>query len=108
MNKDTEKKVVELQTIEQNLQSIIMQKQQFQSQSAETENALREVKETKDKVYKVIGNTMISVEKSKVEKDLSSKKEIFDLRIKNIEKQEKQLKEKFEALQSEVLKNIKK
>ena len=108
MNKETQEKIMQLQVIEQNLQNTLAQKQNFQAQATEITNALKEVKETKDKVFKVIGTTMISVNKDKIEKELSSKKEVLDIRIKNLEKQEKQLKEKFESLQSEVLKHIKK
>jgi len=105
MNKE---KIIQLQMLEQNLQNIIMQKQNFQAQVSEISNALKEVKETKEKVFKVIGSTMIAVEKNKVEKELDTKKEFLDLKIKSFEKQEKQFKEKFESLQTEVLKNIKK
>ncbi len=108
MNKDAQEKILQLQLLEQNMQNIIAQKQNFQAQAAEIENALTEVKITKEKVFKVIGSTMISVKKEKIQKELSQKKEVLDLRIKNIEKQEKQFKEKFESLQSEVLKNMKK
>jgi len=108
MNKPMEEKIMQLQIMEQNLQNIIIQKQNFQAQTSEIENALKEVKETKEKVFKVIGTTMISVDKEKIEKELTSKKEMLDMRLKSFEKQEKQVKEKFESLQSEVLKNIKK
>ena len=103
-----EEKIMQLQIMEQNLQNIVVQKQNFQAQISEIDNALKEVKETKEKVFKVIGTTMISVDKEKIEKELSSKKEVLDMRLKSFEKQEKQVKEKFESLQSEVLKNIKK
>lgn len=105
MNKE---KIVQLQMLEQNLQNIVMQKQNFQAQISEIDNALKEVKQTEDQVFKVIGSTMIATDKPKLEKELSSKKEILDLRIKSFEKQEKQLKEKFELLQAEVLKGMKK
>ena len=94
--------------MEQNIQNVLSQKQGFQAQAAEIENALTELKETQEQVFKVIGTTMISMDKNKLEKELNSKKEILDLKIKNFEKQEKQIKEKFEELQSEVVKNIKK
>jgi len=108
MKEDQQNKIMQLQMMEQNMQNVLSQKQGFQAQAAEIENALTELKETKEQVFKVIGTTMISTDKNKLEKELSSKKEILDLKIKNFEKQEKQIKEKFEELQSEVVKNIKK
>jgi chaperonin cofactor prefoldin len=47
------------------------------------------------------------MEKEELKKDLLDEKDIFELRIKNIEKQENKLKEKAKELQSEVLKNLK-
>lgn len=108
MKEDQQNKIMQLQMMEQNIQNVLSQKQGFQAQAAEIENALTELKETQEQVFKVIGTTMISMDKNKLEKELNSKKEILDLKIKNFEKQEKQIKEKFEELQSEVVKNIKK
>lgn len=108
MNKEIEEKIMQLQLLEQNLQNLLSQKQAFQSQSLEIDNALKEIKDVKDPVFKIIGNTMISIEKGRLENELSSKKEILGIKIKNFEKQEKIVEEKFKFLQSEVLKNIKK
>lgn len=108
MNKDIQEKIMELQVTEQNLQNILIQKQNFQVQCSEVENALKELKNSKEPVFKLIGPTMISIDKNKIEKELSEKQEILNLRIKSFEKQEVEVKKKFDSLQSEVLKNIKK
>jgi len=50
---------------------------------------------------------MVSTKKEELEKDLNKKKETIQLRIKTIEKQEKQIKEKAEVLQKEVMKELK-
>src|SRR3989344_3647510 len=107
MDKESEKKVQELQLIEQNLSNFLMQKQNFQSRLLENENALMEIEQTKKQSYRIIGNLLIAMDKEKLKKDLSNEKEIFDLRIKNIEKQENKLKERAQQLQEEVLKNLK-
>ncbi|MEK6841172.1 MAG: prefoldin subunit [Nanoarchaeota archaeon] len=107
MDKESEKKVQELQLIEQNLSNLVMQKQAFQSRLLENENALRELEETKKQSYRIIGNILVAMDKEKLKKDLLSEKDIFELRIKNIEKQENKLKEKAQELQAEVLKNLK-
>lgn len=106
-NKDTESKIAQLQMLEQNIQGFLVQKQTFQTQLIEVDNALEELDKSKGKTYKIIGNVMISAEKEDLKKDLDNKKEVLNLRIKNIEKQENQLKEKASNLQSEVLKQIK-
>ena len=105
--KDQERKIQELQLIEQNLSNLLMQKQNFQSRLLENENALREVQETKKQTYKILGSIMVAVEKDQLRKDLDSEKEILDLRIKSIEKQENKLKDRAQELQKEILKELK-
>jgi len=92
---------------DQNLSNLLMQKQTFQSRLLENENALKEISETKKQSYRIIGNLLIAIDKEKLKKDLNNEKEIFDLRIKNIEKQENRLKEHAKELQAEILKNLK-
>ncbi len=108
INKEVEEKIAHLQLIEQNLQNFLLQKQTFHSQLLELENALSELKNLKEKPYKIIGNIMILTDKDKLEKDLNSKREIINLRIKNIDKQEQKLKERSNELQTEVMKELKK
>ena len=84
-----------------------MQKQAFQMQLVENENALKELDKTKKNVYKIIGTIMVSSEKESVKKELKEQKDICDLRIKSLEKQEKSFKEKAEELQKEVMEEIK-
>jgi prefoldin beta subunit len=107
MDKESEKKVQELQLIEQNLSNLLMQKQTFQARLLENENALKELEGTKKQSYRILGNILVAMEKEELKKDLLDEKDIFELRIKNIEKQENKLKEKAKELQSEVLKNLK-
>ncbi|MBI2499660.1 prefoldin subunit beta [Candidatus Woesearchaeota archaeon] len=103
-NKEMEEKIAELQMIEQNLQQLLSQKQNIQVQQIETENALEELKkQTTKEVYKIVGQILINSDKKEVEKDLNSKKEIFLLKIKNIEKQEEKLREKAKEMQREIL-----
>ena len=105
--KDQERKIQELQLIEQNFSQLLLQKQTFQARLLENENALKEVNETKKQPYKIIGNIMVAMEKDEIKKDLNSEKEILDLRIKAIEKQENKLKEHAQELQKEILKELK-
>ena len=91
-NKEQENKIAKLQTLEQNIQNYSLQKQNFQSQLIEVDNALYELKKSKGQAYKIVGAVMIASEKEDLTKDLESKKEIINLRIKTLEKQENQLK----------------
>ncbi len=105
--KETQESISKLQMIEQNVQSLLMQKQQFQAQLFEVESALKEIEKTEE-AYKIVGNVMIKADKTALKTELNAKKEIVDLRLKNIDKQEKQLKDKAETLQKEVMGKLKK
>jgi len=107
VSKETEQKIGQLQMFEQSLQNFLGQKQQFQVQLVEVESALSELDST-DKAYKIVGNIMVESDKSELKSDLQSKKEMLELRIKTMEKQESQVREKASQLQSEILKKIKK
>ncbi len=108
MNKETEQSIAQLQLMEQNVTNLSMQRQAFQGQLMEIENALKETEKTSGQTYRIIGNIMVASTKEEIKKDLESKKEMFELRIKSFEKQEKQLKERAEQLQSSVLRELKK
>ena len=105
VTKETEKKIGQLQMYEQSLQNFLAQKNQFQSQLMEIESALTELEKT-DTAYKIIGNVMVLSKKADLKADLDSKKEMLELRIKTMENQEKQVKERTSKLQSEILNKL--
>ena len=103
---ETEKKINQLQMLEQSIQNLSMQKQQFQLQQVEIESALKELEKVNE-AYKIVGNIMVLSKKNDLKEDLNSKKDVMDIRIKNFEKQENHLREKASKLQNEVLKEMK-
>jgi len=96
-----ERKIQEIQILEQNLHNLLLQKQAFQMEISETQAAKKEIKNSED-VFKVIGQLMIKAEKEKVKEELLNKEKLLDLRIKSIEKQETSLEEKLDSLRKEV------
>ena len=52
---ETEKKIAQLQVLEQNLQNFLLQKQAFQTQLVEIDNALEEVGKNNSALYRIIG-----------------------------------------------------
>ena len=99
-----DKDIQEIQFLEQGLQNILFQKQAFQMELSEAKEALKELENSKDEVYKVIGQIMIKSEKSKIKEELLSKIKIFELRMKNLEKQEVSLSERIEKIRDDSLK----
>lgn len=107
ISKEIEQKINQLQIFEQSINNLVAQKQQFQIQAVEIESALSELEKT-DSAYKIVGNVMVSSNKDDLKKELNEKKEIIELRIKNLEKQETQIKEKTTKMQAEVMEKFKK
>ena len=102
-----ERKIQEIQILEQKLQNLIFQKQAFQIELAETDSALKEIEKAGDEIFKIIGQLMIKTEKSKIREELLDKKKILELRIKSFEKQENFLSEQSAKIRNEVTKSIK-
>jgi prefoldin beta subunit len=94
-------KIQQLQFLEQSLQSILMQKQAFQMEVSETDSALKEIENSKDDVYKIIGQLMIKVSKNKIKEELENKKKLMETRLNNLEKQEESFRKKVEELRKE-------
>lgn len=102
-----DKKLQEMQMLEQNLQNLLLQKQAFQMELSETTTALKEIEKSSDEVFKIIWQLMIKTEKKKIKDELLNKEKILDLRIKSFEKQEDYLSEQLDKLREEVMKEMK-
>lgn len=102
---DKNKKIQELSMLQQSIANISAQKQQFVSQLSEFESAFKALDKT-DKAYKIIGNIMIVSDKEDLKKGLKEKKEMLNIRIKTLEKQEDKLKEKAEAMQKNIMSSL--
>ncbi len=100
--KDAQEKIRRLQVMEQNVQQVLAQKQQFQSQVFELEKALKEIKAT-SAAYKIVGGIMVLSDREQLEKELLQQKELADLRVATLDKQEKQIREKAQSLQKDVM-----
>jgi prefoldin beta subunit len=100
-------KVNQLQLLQQNLESIAMQKQQIQAELTEIDSALEELKSTTNS-FRVIGKIMVATPKEKLVKDLTERKEVVALRLNNFTKQENKVKENFALAQKDALEEISK
>jgi prefoldin beta subunit len=93
-----------LQQLQQNLQAIMMQKQQIELEIVETERALEELNKTttSDSIYKAAGPLLIKSEKNTVEKELSEKKELANTRVMVLGKQELRVKENLKEVENKI------
>ena len=106
MAKSQNERIQELQILEQNLQSIIMQKQAFEMELADVNNALEELKKQKDEVYKIVGSLMIKAKKDEVEAEMKHKKELMEIRLKNLSRQEIAFKENSFKIREELMSQL--
>ena|SRR3989344_8352859 len=109
MNKEISEKIQELQSIEQNLQMFIQQKQAMQIDFNETSNALSEVEKSKGSdIFKIISGIMIKSDKDSLISELNEKQNLLNARIQAIEKQESLIEKKSLELREEITKEISK
>ncbi len=107
IDKETERSIQELQLLEQNIQNLLLQKQAFQIELSETNNAAEELKKSKDDAFRIVGQIMLKAGRAELEKELEEKKKLLNLRISSIEKQEDLISEKTEKLRQEITKKLK-
>ena len=89
-----QEQLAKLQQTQQNLQSIIAQKQQLEFDKLETEKALEELKKANDDdmVFKHAGTILIKSNKKDLIEELDEKKELANTKASLLTKQEERLK----------------
>jgi len=107
LDEDIQRKIQELQMLEQSFQQLLMQKNAFTMEANETDYIISEVGKTNGEVSRIIGNqVMIKSTKEEVLGDMKKKKKLIDTRMKSIDEQEKIFSEKIESIRDEVMKAI--
>ncbi len=93
-----------LQQLQQQLQTVLQQKTQYELAVREAKRAQEEIKDSADDavMYMSVGTVMMQKKKEVVDAKLTDKIETIELRIKSLEKQEKLLQGKFEQLQAQI------
>jgi prefoldin beta subunit len=96
--------VAMLQQVQQQLQTILSQKAQYEMAAREAKRAQEEIKDLAEDapMYMSVGSVIVQKKKDVVYLKLSEKVETLELRIKSLEKQEKMLQGKFEQLQVQI------
>ena len=103
-----QKKIQKLQFLEQNLQTVAMQRQSFEMDFDENISAINEIGETKGPIYKIVGQLMISSPKDKILKELKEKEKLIKMRIKMLGDQESILQKQLQEIKSEFLNSLEK
>jgi prefoldin beta subunit len=90
--------------IQQNLQSVLVQKQQVELELNETQKALEELGKASDSeaIYKFAGNLLVRVQKDSMVKELNEKQELGNTRKMVLAKQESRFRESLKDLQTKI------
>lgn len=93
-----------LQQLQQNLQAIMMQKQQIEIEIVETDKAIEELKKTQesDSIFKFAGPLLIKTNKEDIEKELAEKKELANTRVMVLGKQETRVKDNLKEVENKI------
>jgi prefoldin beta subunit len=96
--------LVRFEQLQQNLQAIVLQKQQVDLESSEVDRALTELKKAAetDAVYKSAGNILVRAKKEDLLKDLEERKELANTRSTVLGKQEGRVRENIKDLQAKI------
>ncbi len=93
-----------LQQLQQNLQSIMLQKQHLETEQLETERAIEALKKAGDgdNVYKAAGSILVKSTKASLLSELEEKKELANTRLTVLTKQETRLKENLKEAETKI------
>ncbi len=104
-----QEQLMKLQQSQQNLQSIMTQKQHLEMEKAETEKALEELKKIADgdAVFKHAGTVLIKSTKKELIDELEEKQEMAKTRVIVLGKQEIRVKESLKEQESKITEMMK-
>ena len=104
-----QEQIMKLQQSQQNLQSIMTQKQHLEMENAETTKALEELKKVADgdTVFKHAGTVLIKSTKKELIDELEEKQEMAKTRLTVLEKQETRVKESLKEQESKITEMMK-
>jgi len=99
-----QEQVGRLQQLQQNLQSIMLQKQHIESEHLETERALELLQKASDDdvVYKTAGSILVKSTKTVLVSELQEKKELANTRLTVLTKQEARVKENLKEAETKI------
>jgi prefoldin beta subunit len=104
-----QEQIMKLQQSQQNLQSIMTQRQHLEMEKAETEKALEELKKITDtdSVFKQAGTILIKSDKKTLIAELEEKVELSKTRSTVLEKQEVRVKETLKEQEAKITEMMK-
>jgi chaperonin cofactor prefoldin len=97
----------EYSILQEQIQSLAMQREQFLERKEEYKEAAKEIEGATGKVYLAIGGAIVEVKKDYAMKSIKEKEEVADMRVSIVKKQYDDLVKKEQSLRSEINSGIK-
>jgi len=96
--------IAQLQQLQQQAQALLGQKSQIEMVLRETESAVKELEASDEGavIYKSVGDVLFKADRAKLIEELKDKKEVLDLRLKTLAKQEERIQKRFTQLQDQL------
>ena len=99
-----QEQITKMQQSQQNLQSILAQKQQVEMENTESERALEELQKANDddQVFKFAGSILIKSDKKTLIEELEEKKELSKTKTTVLTKQEERIKSSLQEQEKKI------
>ncbi|MCW3977672.1 MAG: prefoldin subunit beta [Candidatus Bathyarchaeota archaeon] len=103
-----QQRLLRLQQLQQTLQGVLTQKQQLELELNEVEQALSELEKLTNVavIYKSIGSLLVKSKKTKVTTELNERKELLNMRVNVLGKQEERLRTQVKDLQEKLQRDL--
>ena len=103
-----QQRLLRLQQLQQTLQAVLTQKQQLELELSEVEQALSELEKLTDAavIYKSIGSLLVKSKKTKVTTELNERRDLLNMRINVLGKQEERLRSQVKDLQTKLQRDL--
>lgn len=108
MSDETKQMVMEFQAYQQQLQSLMMQKESLKLQDLEIDKAVEELEKSGQKTaFKITGSVMVSKPSEEIVADLKETKEAIQVRLKSFEKTEGRITDRLKEIQAKLQEEMK-
>ena len=104
-----QEQIAKMQQSQQNLQSILAQKQQVEMENTESDRALEELQKAKDDdhVFKYAGSILLKSDRKTLIEELEEKKELSKTKVTVLQKQEHRLKSSLQEQEKKIQEMLK-
>jgi prefoldin beta subunit len=96
--------IAQLQQLQQQHQAVVTQRSQIEVLLREIEAALKELEKSSEDsvIYKSVGEILFKADKQKLLEELKERKDMMELRLKTMSKQEERIQGRFNQLQEQL------